>query len=279
MTTSMYKNLGSFNEKELMSADYVESPESGQAGYSRIYDSTQFGWTRRTTVRIVLNCWKSDLKTVLDALPTNPTNLTSVAGKNSDGTEATRLQWGAGYELKDARPQYISPSIVKLSCTYSKDAAEAQDVKPDELTIVCSAGVYTVRWQTVVFKTFDTGTGVCGTTGLVFAKSNQEKRRCTVTTADDETPHVNMTVQNKDRWYNVLKVYCDSVLTETLSVLAKEIVTGTETTSTYDAAEIGEVVHETTYLGTIYAADLYWAVSGNQVRLYWSGAAVWDFEN
>jgi len=271
--------IGGLNEKDLMNLDYVETHESGLVGFNRIYDTTQYGWMQREMIKVVVIVYKRDLMTAKSLMPRNPTSLTTVGGKNNDGTTADRIVWGSGYTLHQIQTTGISPTFVQLSATYRKDIAEAGIELPEELDVSCSAGVYTIKWQDITYKTFDNDLGSCGSAGLTFSKVNQEKRRVTAYIADDADPHVSMTVQNRDRWYNVLQILVDGVLVETQAVLIKEISTDTATTEAYDAGSIGEVVHETTYLGTDYSATLYWEVSGNTVRLYWSDSPIWEFSN
>lgn len=271
--------IGGLNEKELMAVDYAETPDSGQAGYNRIYDATQYGWMRQYQVTICVVCFKRDMDDVIAAFPATPTNLTSCGGKNDDGSEADRIQWGSGYVLESVSHSTASPSLVSLSGVYAKDIAEAEDSYPSGLTVTCSAGVYSVRWQATLFKTLDNGLGSCGSAGLEFVKAAQEKRTVTAYTPDDESPHVNMTIQRKRRWYNILKITVDGVLVETAGVVIKEENVGTATIDTYDPGQAEEVVHSTEYLGITYPSDLEWYTEGSSIcRLLWSGLPIWDFE-
>ncbi len=270
--------IGGFNEKELMDADYAELPESGQASVGRMYDLTQYGWMRETRVKIIVQCFKKDIKSVIDAFPTNPANLTSDGGRNVDGTAATRTQWGADYVLKDITPGSKSPSILTLNALYTNEIPEAQDVYPTGLTVVCAAGVYTVAFDGTTFRTFDTDAGTCGSRGLEFFKAPQEKRRVIAHTPDDETPHATASVQNMTRTYNILKIYYDGVLAETTETLIEQVPTGAATSETYNPAQSEEVVLETTYHGIDYPSVLEWySVSGVLCQLLWCGSPIWNF--
>jgi hypothetical protein len=275
----MPKFIGGLNEKDVLAIDYVEAPESGQSGYSRIYDSSQAGWMRRSWVKFTIYCYKRDLVTVMGLIPTNPTNLTTTGGTNNNGTAATRLSWGAGYVLRSVNSDAVSPGVLKLSCQYEKDISEAQEVYPSGLTVSCVSGVYSVKWQGVEFRSYDNGLGACGVDGLTFTKRSQVKRYVTAYTPDTLTPHVNFTVQDFNRWYNILDIAVDGVVVETNEVKVRQEALSEATSEAYDAGQDLEVVHSETSLGTSYGAELYWAVENNTCNLIWSGEQIWSFSN
>jgi len=272
--TYITQQFGGFNDKTLMAVDYEESVESGLADVRRKYKADESGWMREYEVHLVILYWKRDQVSVLAAVPTQPSSLTTTAGKNSDGTAATRLAWGAGYTLSDISTSAVkgSPSICKSTCIYTKSVSEAQDSYPDNLTITCSSGVYSVVWQGETFFEWDNGTGSCGTDGVEFVKMPQRKKLYRVTREVNGKQYQ----KTENRFYAVLEIRVDGVTISEHEVLLKT--SGQSDDESVVNETIGEELVSTVDQGTDYAAELTWYSDGDICRLIWCDEIILDME-
>lgn len=256
-----------------MDADYAETPESGSGGVDRKYKPELYGWMRQTSVNIIVNCWKKDVKSVIDAFPTSPTNLTSNPGKSADGSTPARIQWGSGFVLQRVTPRYKSPSIQILDALYWREIAEAQAAYPANLTVSCTSGVYTVTWKGEIFRTWDNGTGSCGALGLEFVKMPQRQDTVKITTVENGTTYEETVYQ----YMNPLEIRVDGVLMESSEALDR-----TETVVSKKAISAGqakkEIIPPTVALSDDYAADLHWYSDGDICRLIWCDQIALGFE-
>ena len=258
--------FGGLNEKEFLTGvDYVETENSGLTGIRTSNDSSAYGAMRTYEVKVEILCFKRDSDSVIAAFPAKPSALSTVGGSNNDGTLADRVQWGTGYELKTVSPSSFSPSMMKLVATYRKTVSDAQDAWPPSLTVSCSAGVYTVKWNGVAVQDWDNGTGSCGTTGVEFIKLPQIIKTYVVIRSVDGTLYQ----RTEDRYENRLDIRVDGASIVVFTTRARTVVTTGEVAISSGSA--GETLTATLEGGTDYTADLRWEEDGtNYIQLLWN---------
>lgn len=239
--------IGGLNESGILSVPYVESPASGIMETQRVYDANQMGWMRRKSVNVVYTVWKRDLAAARASVPSSPTNLTTIAGKNADGTEAARIVLGAGWTLKTISEAQLGASFVTLTCKYEKEIPEAQENLPAGLTITETLGVTSVTWQGVSMVQFNNGTGVNGTGGFQIIKLPRATRV--------------VRVHNGTSYYDVTRVYnrCQLMFDTTVYASGEYMVSETNQTATVTAAgTAGETTLSESLTGTDYELPVYW---------------------
>ena len=94
------------------SARYTECHESGA-----LSDDIEAG-VRTRQVTKVIQCYKSEVKTILAGIDTKPAALLTAGGRNPDGTPANYVNWGAGFEYEGADVAEISPHFSRVSLRY-----------------------------------------------------------------------------------------------------------------------------------------------------------------
>jgi len=273
MGESALQQIGGLNEKEFLTAvDYVETPESGVAGIKTSYDASAYGDMLTFEVKMAILCWKRDVDDVIAAFPKAPTALSTVGGKNADGSTADRVEWGSGFQLKTVSPSSHSPSLVRLMATYVKTVAAAQESYPSVITVACASGVYTVSWNGTAMLALDNGTGSCGTAGLEFVKLPQTVANVTVIRSVDGTLYQ----RTEDRYFSRLGVRVDGTQISKSEVRTQAVITEAEVAISSGA--VGEVTNSTTELSTAYNAVLEWIVDGtSSCKLMWCSYPVWSF--
>lgn len=240
MTTAI---IGGLNE---LGRAYTEVAESPSVRDARVYVANDLGWYIDRIITCTYSCFKRDLQTVLGVLNQTPDVLYTNAGANNNGSPATRINWGGGYELTGVtQPTSRSPSICRIQATYRKRVPEVVASPPSGLTIVCAAGVVILTWLGRQVLRLDGGTGSC-TTGLEFVKAPLRNISTTPGAPNLVSP---------------LYIYANGTMLQTFQA---PISTG--------GATAGEGRADLYSYG-----GLYWRVAGTNLKLIWANATVWDF--
>lgn len=233
MTTAI---IGGLNE---LGRAYTEVAESPDVRDARVYIANDLGWYVDRYVTATYALFKRDLQTVLAALERNPDNLWTNAGANNNGTPATRINWGASYELVDiSSPTSRSPSICRIQVKYRKRIPEVVAAPPAGLTITCESGIVILTWRGRQVKRLDGGTGTC-TTGLTFEK-------------------IPLTIYTGIKISSPLKIFANGRLMETFTA-ETSLQGGNGRTDLYSFG------------------GLKWRVDGTNLKLIWANCTVWDF--
>ena len=106
------------------SARCVECPESGA-----LSDDIEAGVRRRQVTKIV-QCYKSEVKSVLTEIDTEPERLLTVGGQNPDGTPANFVNWGGGFIYDGADVSEISPHFSRVAIRYKATNPEGGKGQP-----------------------------------------------------------------------------------------------------------------------------------------------------
>lgn len=93
-------------------ARYVETHESGS------FQDTITGSVRERVVSKVIQCYKSEVKTIISALSAYPDPLLTAGGRNPDGSPANFVNWGSDFEFQGVDVAELSPNFSRLTIRY-----------------------------------------------------------------------------------------------------------------------------------------------------------------
>ena len=276
--SSAMQQFGGLNDKTVMDIDYEEQANSGLMSIDRIYDSAQGGWTRKKSVTCIYRVWKRDLTAARTAIPSSPTNLTTIAGKDTGGSSATRISLGSGWQLKSISESQQGISFIDMSCKYEQEVPEAEELYPAGLIVTQEAGVLTIFWRGVSMQVYDNGLGVNGN-GLEMVKLPQIYRTVQVRTTTEQ--------YDVERYINRFQIMANSRVVRSVQYVAVENVI---TASIAYSGAASETTLSEKFNGVTYDAPMYWttytadetyvpaSAAGNQIaELFLGKHMVWSF--
>lgn len=168
MTTAV-KILGWYGYQD--DAQYYHEKSLPTVSYERVGGQNGFLNIRKVLTR-TLYCAKANTPTVLQSLGNENTDILSLGVIDKDGNVG-EISYGSGWEMRSVNTSSLDIAFDLISISYQKEVTSAFEFGlPIGVTITCSAGVASLKYNGHTLETWTSGTGRCGK-GLVAVDDSQ----------------------------------------------------------------------------------------------------------